>query len=70
MSIYEADLSGPLFLVIGGERRGITRSFLDQADLLLEIPYAQPFDQSLGTTAATAVLAFEVMRQRAARIMR
>jgi len=68
VSIYEADLSGPLFLVIGGERRGITRSFLDQADLLLEIPYAQPFDQSLGTTAATAVLAFEVMRQRAARV--
>ena len=64
VSIYEADLSGPLFLVIGGERRGITRSFLDQADLLLEIPYGQAFDQSLGTTVATAVLAFEIMRQR------
>ncbi len=64
ISIYEADLSGPLFLVIGGERRGITRSFLDQADLLLEIPYGRAFDQSLGTTAATAALAFEVMRQR------
>lgn len=64
VSIYEADLSGPLFLVIGGERRGITRSFLDQADLLLEIPYGQAFDQSLGTTGATAVLAFEIMRQR------
>lgn len=65
VSIYEADLSGPLFLVIGGERRGITRSFLEQADLLLEIPYGRAFDQSLGTTGATAVLAFEVMRQRA-----
>lgn len=64
-SIYEADLSGPLFLVIGGERRGITRSFLEQADLLLSIPYGRAFDQSLGTTGATAVLAFEVMRQRA-----
>lgn len=64
VSIYEADLSGPLFLVIGGERRGITRSFLDQADLLLEISYGQAFDQSLGTTGATAVLAFEIMRQR------
>lgn len=65
VSIYETDLSGPLFLVIGGERRGITRSFLEQADLLLAIPYGRAFDQSLGTTAATAVLAFEVMRQRA-----
>lgn len=66
-SIYEADLSGPLFLVIGGERRGITRSFLEQADLLLAIPYGRVFEQSLGTTAAAAVLAFEIMRQRAAR---
>jgi len=67
VSIYEVDLSGPLFLVIGGERRGITRSFLEQADLLLAIPYGRAFDQSLGTTAAAAVLAFEIMRQRAAR---
>ena len=67
ISIYEADLAGPLFVVIGGEKRGITRSFLAQADLRLAIPYARDFDQSLGTTAATAILAFEVMRQRAAR---
>jgi 23S rRNA (guanosine2251-2'-O)-methyltransferase len=62
--IYETDLTVPLFLVIGGERRGITRSFLDQADLKLAIPYATEFDEALGTTAAAAVLAFEVMRQR------
>jgi 23S rRNA (guanosine2251-2'-O)-methyltransferase len=64
VSIYDADLAGPLFLVIGGEKRGITRSFLDQADLRLRIPYAREFDQSLGTTAAAAILAFEIMRQR------
>lgn len=63
-SIYAADLTVPLFLVIGGEKRGITRSFLDQADLLLEVPYGRDFQQSLGTTGATSVLAFEVMRQR------
>lgn len=62
--LYQADLRGPLFLLIGGEKRGITRSFLDKADLILEIPYGRRFGQSLGTTAATAVLAFEVMRQR------
>jgi 23S rRNA (guanosine2251-2'-O)-methyltransferase len=64
VSIYEAALAGPLFVVIGGEKRGITRSFVDQADLRLRIPYARDFDQSLGTTAATSILAFEVMRQR------
>jgi 23S rRNA (guanosine2251-2'-O)-methyltransferase len=62
--IYQADLCAPLFLVIGGEKRGITRSFLDSADLRLAIPYASDFDQSLGTAAAAAVIAFEVMRQR------
>ena len=64
VDIYDADLSGPLFVVIGGEKRGITRSFRDQADLRLRIPYGTDFDQSLGTTAATAILAFEVLRQR------
>jgi 23S rRNA (guanosine2251-2'-O)-methyltransferase len=64
LSIYEADLSIPLFLVIGGEKRGITRSFVDRADLLLRIPYGRAFNRSLGTASAAAVLAFEVMRQR------
>lgn len=65
-SIYETNLCGPLFLVLGGEKRGITRSFLAQADLVLEIPYGRRFDQSLGTAAAAGVIAFEVMRQRQA----
>jgi 23S rRNA (guanosine2251-2'-O)-methyltransferase len=64
VNLFQADLRRPLFLVIGGERRGVTRSFLDQADLILRIPYGRQLDISLGTTAATAVLAFEVMRQR------
>jgi 23S rRNA (guanosine2251-2'-O)-methyltransferase len=62
--IYDADLSGPLFLLVGGERRGITRDFLARADLVLEIPYRRRFSLSLGTVAAVSVLAFEVMRQR------
>lgn len=62
--IYEADLTRPMFLLIGGERRGITRSFLEAADLRLEIPYGRPFAHSLGAAASAAILAFEVMRQR------
>ncbi len=64
IALYEADLTMPLFLIIGGERRGIARSFLAQADLLLEIPYGRVFAQSLGAAAATSVFAFEIMRQR------
>ena len=63
-SLYDADLTAPLFLLIGGEKRGITRSFLDQADLKLRIPYGRETANSLGTASATAVIAFEIMRQR------
>jgi 23S rRNA (guanosine2251-2'-O)-methyltransferase len=62
--IYEADLSGGLFLVVGGEKRGVTRSFADAADIRLSIPYGRRYPHALGTTAASAVLAFEIMRQR------
>ena len=49
VSMHEADLAGPLFLLVGGERRGITRSFLDRADLVVRIPYARAVLGSLGT---------------------
>ncbi|NCF65369.1 MAG: hypothetical protein GWP61_05305 [Chloroflexi bacterium] len=64
LSLYEADLTRPLFLLIGGERRGITRSFLDQADMRLNIPYGRSFHYSLGAAASAAVIAFEILRQR------
>lgn len=63
-SLYDTDLTMPLFLLIGGEKRGITRSFRDQADLRLEIPYGRSFPNSLGAAASTAVFAFEIARQR------
>lgn len=63
-SIYSTDLAIPLFLLIGGEKRGITRSFIEQADLQLHIPYLRSDAHSLGTAAATAIISFEIMRQR------
>lgn len=64
VSLYEADLRGPTFLLIGGERRGVTRAFLDASDLILHIPYGREFDGSLGAASAAAVIGFEAMRQR------
>ncbi len=64
VSLFEAELAQPVFVLIGGERRGVTRSFQRQADLLLEIPYGRPFEQSLGTVSAVSILAYAVMRQR------
>jgi 23S rRNA (guanosine2251-2'-O)-methyltransferase len=62
--VYDTDLSGPLLLVIGGEKRGISRAVLSRADVVVHIPYGRDFRGSLGTTSAAAVLAFEVLRQR------
>lgn len=62
--LYKADLTKPVFLLIGGEKRGLSAKVLEQADTVLTIPYGRKFKQALDTTSATAVLAFEVMRQR------
>ncbi len=70
VSIYEADLARPLFLVIGGEKRGISRPLVEQADLLLQVPYGREFAASLGTASAAAVMAFEIERQRRQRLQR
>lgn len=61
--LFAADLTQPLLLLIGGERRGLTRS-LQRADMQLRIPYGREFSGSLGTVSSAAIIAFEVMRQR------
>ena len=65
VDLYEADLRLPLLLVIGGEKRGISRGVLEHADLTVRIGYSDRhgFRGSLPAAASAAVLAFEVMRQ-------
>ena len=55
----------PLLLVIGGEKRGISRSVLSGTDLTVRIGYSREnrFRGSLSSAASAAVLGFEVMRQ-------
>ena len=65
-SIFEASLKKPLFVVLGGEKRGISRSVLDKADKVVRIDYGNDFNGSLSTAAATAVFAFEVLRNNIA----
>ena len=65
-SCYEADLTVPLLLLLGGEKRGIASKWRAAADLALRIPYGVS-GLSLGTAAAAAVLAFETRRQRSVR---
>jgi len=63
ISLYDVDLTVPTFLVIGGEKRGMSREFMDSADVLIKIPYQRKFPHSLGSAASAAVIAFEMMRQ-------
>lgn len=64
--LHQADLTGGLFVLIGGERRGVTRSFVDQADVLLRIGYGRERAPELGAAAAAAIIGFEALRQRRA----
>jgi 23S rRNA (guanosine2251-2'-O)-methyltransferase len=64
MELHQADLAGGLFMLIGGERRGVTRSFVDEADLRVRIGYGRQRAPDLGTAAAAAVIGFEALRQR------
>lgn len=59
----EANLKKPLLLVIGGEKRGISSSLLSLCDFNVKIPYGIDFMGSLPTASATAILAYEVLRQ-------
>ena len=59
-----ADLTGSLFVLIGGERRGVTRSFVDRADLRVRIGYGRERAPELGAATAAAIIGFEAFRQR------
>ena len=63
---YDADLSLPLLLVVGGEKRGISSKLLALKDINIRIPYGRDFMGSLSTASAVSVLAYEVMRQNKA----
>jgi len=63
-SIYDADLTGPLTLVIGSEDKGLRPRVRRQCDLLVAIPMARPEIGSLNAAAAAAVALFEIRRQR------
>ena len=59
----DADLKLPLLLIVGGEKRGISRALLDKCDFAVKIPYARDFAASLSAASAATMLAYEIMRQ-------
>ena len=62
-SIYDADLSGSIAIVLGGEQKGIRRLVAKNCDLMVSIPQLGTLN-SLNVSAAAAVAMYEAFRQR------
>ena len=63
VSIYDADLKKPIFLIVGGEKRGISSSVISKADQIVRIDYGRSFDAALSAASASTIIAFEVYKQ-------
>ena len=59
----KCELKLPLLLIVGGEKRGISGSLIENADILVKINYAREFNASLSAASATTMFAYEIMRQ-------
>ena len=64
-SAWDADLSGPIALVVGSEGSGVSGATKRRCDLLVRFPMAGRV-ASLNAATAGALLLFEVVRQRSA----
>lgn len=62
-SLWEADLTGPLCLMMGSEEDGISEACIKRLDQHLRIPMPGDID-SLNVSVATGIACFEVVRQR------
>jgi TrmH family RNA methyltransferase len=65
-NLYEANLEGPVAILIGGEGPGLPDAVVAAADLCVSIPMKPPVE-SLNVAVATALIVYEAARQRGAR---
>ncbi|MFP4698119.1 MAG: 23S rRNA (guanosine(2251)-2'-O)-methyltransferase RlmB [Eubacteriales bacterium] len=61
--MYNIDLKGPIGLVVGSEGEGVSRNVKDKCDFIASIPQKGEIN-SLNASVATAVLSYEIVRQR------
>lgn len=63
-SLYETSFKESLILAIGGEKRGLSTKVAACADHNIFIPYANDFKNAINGSSATAIVSFEIFRQR------
>ena len=63
VSAYETELKFPVFLIVGGEKRGISSELLEACDKIVRLDYKTDFGMALSAASAASILAFEIMRQ-------
>ena len=62
-SLFEADLKGPVAIVIGSEGQGIARLVAEKCDFLVKIPMKGDVN-SLNASVAAALMIYECAKQR------
>ena len=63
VDLFDADLKGPLGMVMGGEEKGLRRLTREHCDLLVRLPMAGSVE-SLNVSVAAGICLYEVFRQR------
>jgi 23S rRNA (guanosine2251-2'-O)-methyltransferase len=61
---WDADLNGPLCVVVGSEGSGLSRLVRETCDALIRVPMAQGSVQSLNASVAGSLVLYEAFRQR------
>ena len=62
-TLYEADLGGPLGIVMGAEGQGLRRLTRELCDLEVRLPMRGAVE-SLNVSVATGIVLYEALRQR------
>ena len=63
VSMYDANFKKPIFLIVGGEKRGVSSAIEQVADTIARIEYGRDFRGSLSAASAATVMMYEIYRQ-------
>lgn len=61
--LWEADLTGPLAIVVGGEGQGVSRLVAERCDLVVRLPMQGKIN-SLNASVAGSIMLYAVLQQR------